>query len=267
MACLGLFAAILLLAAPPTDSGSGETANEGRLVDLTGDLTADVLALDPGARGSVAHFVLCGGEAPPRALLGQVRIGALLLTRDAADGQPSSRIVRPADDAVLLDSRSLAPGISAGLDFTLITVLSEANELELRYFGIDGWNASQSQSSPGGVRFDGFGVSLSGESQRSRTIRRGFTVSSSISARGLPKVSPSFSAFEPFSYTSGSNLPNPPLSPTRLPSTRTPTISSMDSRSAPSPICGARTPLFNWTGCSRRVPTERTPHKGHAIPN
>jgi hypothetical protein len=50
-------------------------------------------------------------------------------------------------------------GTAAGLDITLLTAVSQANELEIRYFGIDSWNASRTVGDPGGIHFDGFGVS------------------------------------------------------------------------------------------------------------
>jgi hypothetical protein len=105
--------------------------------------------------------VLPAGSATAEvaALLGTVRAGAVILTRDRATADPTGKVLRTSDGALLFDMADLELGTAAGLDITLLTAVSQANELEIRYFGIDSWNASRTVGDPGGIHFDGFGVS------------------------------------------------------------------------------------------------------------
>jgi hypothetical protein len=117
-----------------------------------------VLALAAAPAGSAT--------AATKALLGTIRAGTVILTRDRATADPTGKIFRSSDGALLFDAADLELGTAAGLDITLLSAISQANELEIRYFGIDSWSASRTFDDPGGIRFDGFGVSAPAISQR-----------------------------------------------------------------------------------------------------
>jgi hypothetical protein len=148
-----------MLALLPCGVGQAGPPPEGRLVDLTGDLTADSAAIDSWAARHMSDLHLAwdsGSDGP--ALLGTIRAGTVIFTRNHATAAPSSKIFRAVDDRQLLDSADLGLGMAAGVDVALLTAIGQSNELELRFFGIDGWNTSQTASDPGGVWFQGFGV-------------------------------------------------------------------------------------------------------------
>ena len=186
--------AVLALATLPVGTVSAEReAEEGRCFDLTGDLAADTVSIGTWANRHGADLWLCssGGEAPARAMLGKIRAGALVLTRDAATAEPSSKIFRAGDNALLLDTTRLGLGASTGLDVTLLTTLGPTNELEVRFFGIDGWNASRTASDPQEVRFEGFGIIAAAQSERIDYASRLYNVEVNVRPRvaeGVPLI-------------------------------------------------------------------------------
>ncbi|MGA2034551.1 MAG: hypothetical protein ABSG68_20075 [Thermoguttaceae bacterium] len=184
-ACLpmGTVAADLATAADPT-------ATLGQLVDLSGNMVAEVDGgrLWPWNRDDLT---LCDGAVPGPSLLGTIRAGALILTRSRATAQPSSRIFRLGDQAVLLDTADLELGTHAGLDITVLAPLSQANELEFRYFGIDGFDASRTASDPTGVQFVGFGAAVPGSAEQVAYRSRLYNVELNLRpqvAEGIPLI-------------------------------------------------------------------------------
>lgn len=126
-----------------------------------------------------------------RTLLGTVQAGALFLTRDHASADPTGKFFRDSDGALLFDTADLELGTAGGLDLTLLTPISQNNELEIRYFGIDSWNTSRTVGSPGGMHFDGFGVSLPASWERIDYGSRLYNIEVNIRPRvaeGLPLV-------------------------------------------------------------------------------
>ncbi|MHB9049902.1 MAG: hypothetical protein ACYC35_28625 [Pirellulales bacterium] len=184
-----IFAVVLVTALTPCAAAfARDDAELGKLIDLTGD-AADI---DAWARRHASDVYPCAstGETPP-ALVGTIRAGALILSRSRAKAEPSSKIFRTSDDALLGDSAAMGLGTSVGFDITVLTALSEYSELEARYFGIDGWNTSQTASDPGGVRFDGFGALLAGQSERMDYASRLYNVEFNFRPRvaeGIPLI-------------------------------------------------------------------------------
>jgi hypothetical protein len=162
---LAVVLTVLTLAAWPARTASAQSeADLGPLVDLTGGSVSELPRLGSWLGRRPTDLYLCAdGETAP--LLGTFRIGALILTRDRATVHPSSKIFA-ADGAVLADSAELGLGTAAGIDVMLLAPLSQSNELEIRYFGINGWNASRTVGDPDGVLLDGFGVTAAGLTER-----------------------------------------------------------------------------------------------------
>ena len=157
---------ILALAVCAAANAADEELQIGKLIDLTGDLETD-LRHDTWLDRRAADLYDCRfEELSGGALVGAVRIGAVILTRDRATADPTSKIFRQADDAILLDAGQLELGTAAGLDITLLIPFGRAVELETRYFNDNGWHATHTASAPGGVRFEGFGTVLSAEAER-----------------------------------------------------------------------------------------------------
>jgi hypothetical protein len=157
------FLTVLVLATVPASAADGQSeALDGRFIDLTVELPADAASVGAWARRHGDDLYPVGGasETPGPALLGTIRAGALVLTRSRASGEPSGKIYRVADDVPLADTAVLSLGTSAGLDITLLTALSQISELEVRFFGIDGWSTSRTAGDPQGVWFEGFGAVL-----------------------------------------------------------------------------------------------------------
>ena len=163
---------------------------EGQLIDLTA-LTADVDASAPVRLPR--DLILCDtGETPGPALLGTVRLGALIFSRDHTSAEPSAKVFRATDDHLLLDANDMGLGTATGVDLTLLTAISATNELEFRYFGIDGWHGSETANSPpDGVRLTGYGVSLSSLGQRFDYYSRLYNVEFNFRPRvseGIPLI-------------------------------------------------------------------------------
>lgn len=135
-----------------------------RLVDLRPAL-GDKWSSGEDWPGSAEVLHPVAGFGGGRALLGTFRIGAVFLGRDGVHEQPSAKILRAADEAVLVDMRDLDFGSRAGLDFTFAVALNSALDLHLRYFGIDRFRAHAAVSDEDGVRFEGFGMGLAAPTQ------------------------------------------------------------------------------------------------------
>lgn len=156
-AALAIFVAACLLI---PSAGAADDALDGPLVDLTGDLACDVAAL-PSAGDPLAEAIYpCGLKENllNNGIVGFVRAGVVILSRDKAKGRPSSTVYAVSDGTELIDSADMNVGSPVGVDVTLLSPLSNSMELEIRYFGIDSWKASRSAASDGGVRFEGFGA-------------------------------------------------------------------------------------------------------------
>jgi|GEM_PF-2824167 len=100
-----------------------------------------------------------------RALLGTFRVGAVILGRDGVHEQPSAKILRASDDAVLVDVRDLDFGSRAGPDCTFAVALNGSLDFQLRYFDIDRFHATATAYDDGGVRFEGFAIALAAPAQ------------------------------------------------------------------------------------------------------
>lgn len=187
---LPVLASLLVLAALTAAATAPSRAEEDRFIDL---------AAGAGARPSntwayrhLADLYPCAaGETPGPALLGTFRVGALILSRNHAGAEPTSKIVSTGDGTVLLNSADLGLGTATGLDITLLTAISPALEIETRYFGIDGWSESSTVSDPGGLRFEGFGLFIPGESQQAEYTSRLYNFEVNLRPRvaeGMPLV-------------------------------------------------------------------------------
>jgi hypothetical protein len=187
-----IFVATLVLAMAPVGTVAAGQAAEGRLIDLTADAAGDVVDVDPWFARHVADLRLCGvGETPGPALLGTFRIGAVILSRSRATAEPSARIFSVADDSVLLNAADLSLGTNAGLDITLLTAVSDAMEVETRFFSVTGGNTSRTVSAPAGVRFEGFGTALTAGEERTDYASRLYNFELNVRPRvaaGMPLV-------------------------------------------------------------------------------
>lgn len=191
----GLFATLLLTLAMGAMAATSANchAQEGRLLDLSNGLPFEEASVDPWTQRHAADIICCGagGDVAGQALLGTIRAGTLILTRNHAAAEPSAKILDTSGNTVL-DASDLGLGVSAGLDLTLLTALSQSNELEIRFFGIDNWSTSESASDPTGVRFDGFGIFMPAvQSQRIDYTSRLFNIEVNLRPRvvgGVPLV-------------------------------------------------------------------------------
>lgn len=182
-----LFVVILALTGLPAGALAAESpAAEGRILDLTGDLATDLGTSSPwmGDVEPCAGFWGRSGQA----LLGAFRVGALFLNRDHPKARPVSQIVRTADGAPLWDATDLRMGTETGLDLAFLVALCSALDLEIRYFGIDGWDASQVVSDPGGVTFNGFGLTTTDLSQRVDYFSRLYSIEVAIRPRVIDSI-------------------------------------------------------------------------------
>ncbi len=163
-----LLVAALALAAGPLRAATPEFGTvEGRLVDLAGGIDGYPFQLGVSAVDDPDALHLCArGGSGGRALIGTFRIGAVFLSRDGPDAQPSAMIFRAADDALLVDATDLDLGTHGGLDFTFRVALGAYADLDLRYFGVDRWTTSRMASDPGGVRFEGFGDAVTSPAEQ-----------------------------------------------------------------------------------------------------
>lgn len=183
-------AALLLLA---VGLRADDDIQIGKLIDLTGDLETD-LRHDAGRNLHTADLYDCRFEdLAGGALIGAVRIGAVILSRDRATADPTSKIFRTSDNAVLLDAGQLELGTATGLDIALLIPFGRLSALQTRYFSDSGWRASHTARDPGGVRFDGFGLgaSLPAEAERANYGSRLMSFELNLRPRvaaGLPLI-------------------------------------------------------------------------------
>jgi hypothetical protein len=155
---VGVF--LTLVATAVSACAADARAEQFRLIDLTAEGIDEGIEADAWRRDHGGELYPCVTETSARAAIGTVRAGALILSRSRARAQPSSKFFSAADDAVLFDAADFSVGTAAGFDITVLTAISQGLELETRYFGITGWDASRSVADPAGVRFVGFGAEM-----------------------------------------------------------------------------------------------------------
>ena len=185
MGRLRFVTAVLILIAASSGTILAQSIDESaRWLDLATDSPRPTPAIDWLASPSPGALRLCDlGETSRSALLGTFRVGALELSRSHAKAAPSAQIVRASDNQVLFDTTDLGLGTAWGPDITALAALNGALELEMRYFGLNGWKVSQTASDPAGVNFIGFGATVPGDAERAEYASRLYSFEMSIRPR------------------------------------------------------------------------------------
>jgi hypothetical protein len=177
-----LATALLLAMVGAARAEPAEDIHFGPIIDLE-ELSANGSAAEGDVR-------LCA-DAMVSTLLGTVRAGAIILTRDRAASDPSARIVRSGDGATLVEGNDFQLGTAAGPDITLLTPIGASLEAEVRFFCVTGWNNSRSASDPSGVQLEGYGLTAPGLSERIDYSSRLYNLEINLRPRiaeGLPLV-------------------------------------------------------------------------------
>ncbi len=163
--CLAMLLGVFAPLAAPTPKPC-RCAQPG--ADIPVDLHRPVAPTNPGHAwpGGEEWLFPVARWGNGQALLGTFRVGTAILGRDGVHEEPSARILRAIDDAVLVDVRDLDFGSRGGLDFTFAVALNNSLDVDLRYFGVDRFRAAAAAYDADGVRFEGFGLAISAPAQQ-----------------------------------------------------------------------------------------------------